>query len=64
MRSRHAMGRATGRRQSATRTATETASSETQATPTWTLDTSNRERGYHTYYCVHHRWMRGPFYVQ
>jgi hypothetical protein len=42
----------------------ETASSENQATPTWGLDTSKLKPGYYTYYCFHHRWMRGAFYVQ
>jgi hypothetical protein len=42
----------------------ETASSENQATPSWTLDTSSLELGYHAYYCFQHRWMRGAFYVE
>jgi hypothetical protein len=42
----------------------ETASAENQATPTWTLDTSKLAPGYYTYYCFHHRWMRGAFYVE
>jgi plastocyanin len=42
----------------------ETASSETQGTPTYELDTSQLEPGYHTYYCFNHRWMRGAFYVE
>jgi plastocyanin len=42
----------------------ESASSETQATPTYELDTSTLEPGYHTYYCFNHRWMRGAFYVE
>jgi hypothetical protein len=42
----------------------ETASSENQATPSWTLDTSSLEPGYHAYYCFQHRWMRGAFYVE
>ena len=42
----------------------ETASSETQGTPTWTLDTSVLEPGHHAFYCFQHRWMRGSFYVE
>jgi plastocyanin len=42
----------------------ETASNENQATPTWSLDTSKLEPGYHAYYCFQHRWMRGAFYVE
>ena len=42
----------------------ETASNENQATPTWSLDTSRLKPGYHAYYCFHHRWMRGAFYVE
>ena len=42
----------------------ETASSENQGTPTWTLDTSSLEPGHHAFYCFQHRWMRGSFYVE
>jgi hypothetical protein len=42
----------------------ETSSNENQATPTWDLDTSKLEPGYHTFYCFQHRWMRGAFYVE
>ena len=42
----------------------ETASNENQATPTWSLDTSTLEPGYHAYYCFQHRWMRGAFYLE
>jgi hypothetical protein len=42
----------------------ETASNENQATPTWSLDTSKLEPGYHAYYCFQHRWMRGAFYIE
>jgi len=42
----------------------ETASAENQATPSWTLDTLSLKPGYCTYYCFHHRWMRGALYVQ
>ena len=42
----------------------ETSSNENQATPTWELDTSKLEPGYHAFYCFQHRWMRGAFYVE
>ena len=42
----------------------ETSSNENQGTPTWELDTSKLEPGYHTFYCFQHRWMRGAFYVE
>ena len=42
----------------------ETSSNENQATPTWELDTSKLDPGYHTFYCFQHRWMRGAFYVE
>jgi hypothetical protein len=42
----------------------ETASSEAQGTPRWTLDTSGLEPGHHAFYCFQHRWMRGAFYVE
>jgi hypothetical protein len=42
----------------------ETSSNENQGTPTWELDTSGLDPGYHTFYCFQHRWMRGAFYVE
>jgi len=32
--------------------------------PTWELDTSKLDKGYYTYYCRLHAWMRGGFYVK
>lgn len=32
--------------------------------PSWTLDTSEMEEGWYTYYCVLHAQMRGSFYVE
>ena len=32
--------------------------------PTWTLDTSKLETGWHTYFCQLHPWMRGSFFVK
>ena len=32
--------------------------------PYWELDTGNLDKGYHTYYCQLHAWMRGSFYVK
>lgn len=32
--------------------------------PTWTLDTSELEPGWHTYFCQLHPWMRGSFIVE
>ncbi len=32
--------------------------------PRWELDTSDLKKGYYTYYCQLHAWMRGGFYVR
>lgn len=32
--------------------------------PYWELDTSKMDKGYYTYYCQLHAWMRGGFYVK
>lgn len=32
--------------------------------PYWELDTSKLDKGYYTYYCQLHAWMRGGFYVK
>ena len=32
--------------------------------PRWELDTSKLDKGYYTYYCRLHAWMRGGFYVK
>ena len=32
--------------------------------PYWELDTGNLDKGYHTYYCQLHAWMRGGFYIK
>lgn len=32
--------------------------------PYWDLDTSKLDKGYYTYYCQLHAWMRGGFYVR
>lgn len=32
--------------------------------PMWEFDTSDLSKGWHTYYCQLHPWMRGSFYVK
>ncbi|MFN2525916.1 MAG: hypothetical protein ABR505_06590 [Actinomycetota bacterium] len=32
--------------------------------PVWDLDTASLKKGYYTYYCQLHAWMRGGFYVR
>lgn len=32
--------------------------------PRWELDTSDLRKGYYTFYCQLHPWMRGSFYVE
>lgn len=32
--------------------------------PVWTFDTSELKRGWHTYFCQLHPWMRGSFYIK
>ncbi|MGI8774870.1 MAG: cupredoxin domain-containing protein [Actinomycetota bacterium] len=32
--------------------------------PYWEFDTSKLEKGYHTYFCQLHPWMRGGFYIE
>jgi plastocyanin len=32
--------------------------------PRWQLDTSSMGKGWYTYYCQLHAWMRGSFYVK